>query len=223
MRNHDYLNQTDLDERATSWLERIRSEVAPKPQFVLKPETSALLIVDMLHYFADPAGRCYLPVTALIIPRIASLIAAWRRFNGTVIYTRHCHEGKHDLGLMGKFYTDFIHSGLPEAEIIAPLKPAGDDIIIPKKTYDAFQSTPLQETLLDRNITQLTITGILTHMCCESTARAAFCRGFEVYLPVDAMASNREERHLNSLIAMADCIGSVTSVAEVLKSCNWNR
>jgi len=219
MRGDDYLSQSDLDKLATSWLAKIHAEVAPRPRFVLEPKSCALLVIDMVRYFAAPDERCYLPVTDAITPRIAALLTAWRRFNGPVIYTQHCHQGKDDLGLMGKFYTDYIRAGLPEAEIIPALAPEPGEIVLPKQTYDAFTGTALQEILIEQKMKQVMITGILTHMCCESTARAAFCRGFEVYLPVDAMASNREERHLNSLIGMADCIGIATRTSEVLRSC----
>jgi isochorismate hydrolase len=63
------------------------------------------------------------------------------------------------------------------------------------------------------------ITGVLTHMCCETTARAAFCRGHEVYLPADATASSSEDRHLGSLLAMADACAVILDTEEVLARC----
>lgn len=222
MRNYNYLSEQDLDSRTPHWLAAVREATAPRPQFKLCPSDCALLVIDMLRYFADPAERCYLPVTAAITPKIAALLSAWRARGGTVIYTRHAHAGADDLGLMGKFYSDYIRAGRPEAEIIPALAPLTDEPVIPKQTYDAFLDTSLEFELRAKSIKQVLITGILTHMCCESTARAAFCRGFEVYLPADALASNREDRHLEALIAMADCVASVTDTAEVLARCAQN-
>ena len=214
MRNYNYLSEQDLDKSTAQWLATVHSETTPRPQFVLEPANCALIVVDMLRYFADPDQRCYLPVTALTV---------WRKIGGTVVYTRHCHNGESDLGLMGKFYSDYIHAGRPEAQIIPALAPVAGESIVPKTTYDAFLNTSLEELLVERDVKQVLITGILTHMCCESTARAAFCRGFEVFVPADGLASNRESRHLASLIAMADCVASVTSCAEVIASCAKSR
>ena len=65
---------------------------------------------------------------------------------------------------------------------------------------------------------QLVVTGVLTHMCCETTARSAFCRGFEVYLAVDAMATTSEDRHLGSLVGLSDCVGVPLTTDEILRS-----
>jgi nicotinamidase-related amidase len=173
----------------------------------------------MLHYFADPAGRCFLPAAAAVAPRIRLLLEAWRELGGTVAYTRHCHEGEHDLGMLGRFFGDHIHAGKPEAEIIDLLEPMKGEAVFPKTTYDAFHGTGLEALLRETGSEQLLVTGVLTHMCCETTARSAFCKGYEVYVPADATASSCEERHLQSLKSMADCVAVVLSVEEVLERC----
>jgi nicotinamidase-related amidase len=178
-----------------------------------------LLIVDMLRYFAHREGRCFLDAAPAIVPRIQQLLEQWRALDRPVIFTRHCHEGAHDLGMLGRFFSDYIHKEAPESHIIEALQPARGEPIILKTTYDAFWQTELATTLERVGVAQLVITGVLTHMCCETTARAAFCRGYEVYLPVDAMASSQESLHLGSLISMADCVGVMMSVEEVLSCC----
>jgi bifunctional isochorismate lyase/aryl carrier protein len=219
MRKSGYVDDKNMDARAEAWLERIRAGVAPRPNLVFKPGKAALLVVDMLHYFAHPDGRTYLPATAPIIPRIAAIIAAFRKNNGTIIYTRHCHHGEHDLGMLGKFFSDYIRAGEKDAEIVSELAPAPGEMVIPKTTYDGFLGTGLQFELKENDIDQVLITGVLTHMCCETTARSAFCRGFEVFMPVDATASNTEERHIGSLMGLADSVAIMLSTKEVLWHC----
>ena len=85
-----------------------------------------------------------------------------------------------------------------------------------KETYDAFIGTELESLLGERGLDQVLVTGVLTHMCCETTARSAFCRGFEVYVAADATATSSEERHLGSLLSMADAVAVITSTEEVL-------
>ncbi len=219
MRKSGYVDDKNMDARAQAWLERIRAGVAPRPNLVFEPAKAALLVVDMLRYFAHPDGRTYLPATAPIIPRIAAIIEAFRKNNGTIIYTRHCHQGEHDLGMLGKFFSDYIRAGEKDAEIVSELAPAPGELVIPKTTYDGFLGTGLQFVLKENDIDQVLITGVLTHMCCETTARSAFCRGLEVYIPVDATASNTEERHVGSLMGLADAVAIMLSTKEVLWHC----
>jgi isochorismate hydrolase len=80
--------------------------------------------------------------------------------------------------------------------------------------------TGLQELLHERRMEQVLVTGVLTHMCCETTARSAFCRGFEVYVAADGTATSSEDRHVCSLMSMADSVALIMSVAEVLDGCS---
>ncbi len=219
MRTAGYIDEKNLSEQSEAWLTKIRDNVAPRQHLRLDTGRSALLVIDMLRYFADPSGRCCLPAAVAIIPRIQSLVAVWRDLDRPVIFTQHCHEGEHDLGMLGRFFSDYIRKGEPDAEIVSALTPAPKEHVICKTTYDAFLDTQLETILKEGNIDQVLITGVLTHMCCETTARSAFCRGFEVYIPVDAVASSVEERHLGSLLSLADAVAIMMSTSEVHELC----
>lgn len=223
MRRKPYPPGIDGAQRTRAWLAAIRERVTPRPDLRLDPARCAMLVIDVQRYFADPRGRCYLPSAEEAVPGIRALLEAWRRSAGTVVFTQHAHEGAHDLGMLGKFFTDHIRAGEPEAEILASLAPAAGEPVLRKTTYDAFQGTPLEAILAERGCTQVLVTGVLTHICCETTARSAFCRGFEVYVVADATASSCEERHLGSLLALADCVAVVMSVAEILERCAARR
>jgi len=223
MRSVGYVSKTSIEARAAAWLKTIRGEVAPRPQFALDPRRAALLVIDMLRYFADPDGRCYLPAAGVIVPRLAALLEAWRAAGAVVVFTRHAHAGPQDLGMLGKFFSDYIRLGEPDAEIVAALAPLPGEPVLRKTTYDAFQGTELAEILAGRGAEQVVVTGVLTHMCCDTTARAAFCRGYEVYMPVDGTASTTEKRHVNALSNLADSVAIVTSVAELIARCRMSR
>lgn len=219
MRTTDYTGDR-LDEKAAEWLAAIRAEVPPRPHLVLAPERSALLVIDMLRYFTHPEGRCYLDASKAIIPRLQSLIAAYRKLGRPVIFTRHCHRGPSDLGMLGRFFGDYIRRGEPDADILTDVAPLDTEPVIEKTTYDAFINTDLQNRLEDAGVEQVVITGVLTHMCCETTARSAFCRGFEVYLPVDGAASSREQLHVGALRNLADAAAVLMTAEEMLQRCN---
>lgn len=215
-------NYTDpgvLDNKVVEWLARIRSWVKPRPYLQLQPDRCALVVVDMLHYFASPEGRAYLPASRPIVARISALIRAWRKLGHPVIFTRHCHEGKNDLGMMGKFFGDHIRCGELESHIIPALSPVDGEPVLRKNTYDAYHGTMLDDILRKGGFTQVLLTGVLTHMCVETTARTSFVRGYEVYVPADATASSAEQLHVNSLLSMADSVAMVTSTVEVLERC----
>jgi nicotinamidase-related amidase len=222
MRTQSYSPEEDLASKAASWLASIRARVAPRPQLVLDPDRCALLVIDMLVYFVHPSGRCHLPAGEAIIPNVRALLDCWRRRRGTVAFTRHGHLGPQDLGMLGRFFSDYIRAGEPEAAIVDALTPRPGENAFRKTTYDAFRGTGLEEVLRGAGVAQVLVTGVLTHMCVETTARSAFCRGFEVYVPVDAVASSDEEHHLSSLHNMADSVAMVTSVEEVLARCAPN-
>jgi nicotinamidase-related amidase len=216
MRTAKYATTKTLDGKTAKWLAEVRGSVAARPGLVLEPGRCALLVVDMLRYFAHPEGRCFLPAAEPIIPGIRALLDSWRGFGGTVAFTRHCHAGGDDLGMLGRFFSDYVRKGEPDAELVDELAPRDGEPVFEKTTYDAFLGTGLEAFLRGRGAEQVLVAGVLTHMCVETTARAAFCRGFQVYVPADGTASSCEERHLQSLKAMADAVAVVTRVGEIL-------
>ena len=219
MRSERYVIRDALAPQTAAWLRELRSAIAPRPALELDPPRCALLVIDMLRYFVDPAGRCFLPAAPAIVPPLANLIATWRTQGWSVVYTQHGHAGPEELGMLGRFFGDYIRAGEPQAEILPALKPASGDLVVPKTTYDAFLGTDLERRLTSAGIEQVLVTGVLTHMCCETTARSAFCRGFEVYVAADAMATSRGELHRASLRGLADAVAVVMTTEEVLSRC----
>jgi nicotinamidase-related amidase len=220
VRSAAYVTPETLPARARAWLAAARATAAPRPGLRLDPTRCALLVIDMVRYFADPGGRCFLPAAAAVTPRIAALLAAWRAGGGLVVFTRHAHRGPEDLGMLGRFFSDWIRDGAPESEVVPALAPAPGEAALRKTTYDAFLGTDLEDRLRAAGCGQVLVTGVLTHMCCETTARAAFCRGFEVYVAADAAADASEERHVASLAAMADAVAVILGADEALDACN---
>jgi isochorismate hydrolase len=70
--------------------------------------------------------------------------------------------------------------------------------IIMKNQYDAFYRTDLEDYLRSKSVEQVIICGLLANLCCETTARSAFVRGFEVLFPVDATAAYNRDFHMGT-------------------------
>eukprot|EP00656_Telonema_subtile_P011962 TRINITY_DN15994_c0_g1_i1.p1 TRINITY_DN15994_c0_g1~~TRINITY_DN15994_c0_g1_i1.p1 ORF type:complete len:193 (-),score=43.83 TRINITY_DN15994_c0_g1_i1:91-669(-) len=68
--------------------------------------------------------------------------------------------------------------------------PEPSDVTVRKETYDAFFQTELGAALEQRGVTDVVIGGGGTNVCCDSTARAAFFRGFRVVFLSDGTATS---------------------------------
>ena len=197
---------------------------------IFDPKKAALLVIDVQNYFAHPEGRAYLPAGKTALLNIFGLMDAFSAKKYPIIVTRHCHNSEESLGMMGKFYYDHIKCGEWDSELIdelknkiqaASAKGTNADIIktIQKNTYDAFWNTGLNDHLNKKNISQLVITGCMTHLCCETTARSAFVRGFEVYFVSDATFTKSDTFHAGTLNAVADGFGIVVNSEDIKRSC----
>lgn len=173
-------------------------------RFSLKPKHSALIIIDMQEYFLDPESHAFLPGAEKIIPNIRMLADSCRMAGVPVIYTRYAVKRGQSQGLMGRWWNDVVYADEPRAAMIPGLCPTPGDIVIDKPSYSAFAGTGLQDILEKAMVIQLIITGVMTHLCCETTARDAFGRGFETYFIIDGTADENEEMHEGSLRALAD-------------------
>jgi nicotinamidase-related amidase len=100
--------------------------------------------------------------------------------------------------MMRKWWPKLLIEGSPESRLPQELE-SSRGIHIEKHQYDAFYDTALEEILHEKNIGQLVISGVMTNVCCETTARSAFVRGFEVFFTIDGTATYSEEHHIATL------------------------
>jgi len=78
--------------------------------------------------------------------------------------------------------------------------------------------TNLEQILKNHHVSSLVITGVLTHLCCETTARDAFMRNYDVFFVTDATASDEKRFHEASLATLSDGFATLTTTKEV---CTW--
>jgi bifunctional isochorismate lyase/aryl carrier protein len=57
----------------------------------------------------------------------------------------------------------------------------------------------------------------MTHLCCETTARAAFVRGFDVFFLVDGTATYNQDYHQATLLNLAHGVAVLTDVNKIIK------
>lgn len=75
------------------------------------------------------------------------------------------------------------------------------DVLIDKQLPGAFTNTPLDAFLKERNVDAVTIAGYMTQVCCDTTARQAFHRGYQVEFLRDATGTLDVENKAGSVTA----------------------
>ncbi len=168
---------------------------------VFHPARAALLVLDMQKYFLDEKSHAFIPSAPVIIPNIQSLISVFVANNRPVTFTRHVNTVE-NAGMMGKWWKELIRPESTESQIVSSLDPTESKVIC-KSQYDAFHETSLEANLRAGGVGELVITGVMAHLCCETTARFAFMHGFEVFFTVDGTADYTEAFHRAALLNLA--------------------
>ncbi|KAF2837438.1 Isochorismatase hydrolase [Patellaria atrata CBS 101060] len=178
--------------------------------------TTALLVIDMQVVFT--------PLTHTALPIILTLASYFRTQDLPLLFTQHGHPPA-DLtppltnqlvrkwGVRGS-----IHTNSPPWELLPAIKTLVEDTsspVVGKNTYDAFLNTELEGLLRERNVKRVVVTGVLTDCCVDTSARAAFNRGFETWVVRDAVGTG-EGRGERALEAWEFGYGDVVSAEEVV-------
>ena len=90
------------------------------------------------------------------------------------------------------------------------------DIVITKRQWGAFYGTELDQLLRRRGINTLVLGGIATNFGVESTARAAFDRGYALVFAEDAMSSFEAEAHAFACRTIFPRMGRVRSTRTLI-------
>jgi biuret amidohydrolase len=215
-----YVTKETLANKTKTWLEKIKP--FNQHSMMFNKNKSALLVIDMQCFFLDPASPTFTCGGIAVIPGLKRLITAFRKAGRPVIYTKHVHHpGLLDAGIMQWWWEGMCIEDSPESEIHDELKPMPEEKIILKHRYSAFYNTDLETVLRCMKIEDIVICGIMTNLCCESTARDAYFRDYRIFFPADGTGSINEEMHTASLLNLAFGFASVTtadSIIQVLKT-----
>jgi nicotinamidase-related amidase len=185
------------------------------PRFDLDWDHSALLVIDMQRVFLE--GSSKVQDAQALAGRVADLADAFRARGRPVLYTQHMHkeDGSDGTNLMW-WWGGLIIEGTPESEISPLVAPADGDPVVRKRTYDAFTGTDLQERLAAIGVKDLVITGVMTNICCETTAREAFCRDFRVKFVADGTSTAADSMQLATLVNVAYAFGEICLTQDLL-------
>lgn len=159
----------------------------------LKAGECALLVIDMQKYCALPGVGYHQDVDPhnmtdqqrfvferinnAVIPAIEKLLNVFRKTNSEIIYTfieSLTRDGR-DQSLDYKISKLFVPKGSPEAQIIDPLAPMGDEIMIPKTSCSVFCSTNIEYVLRNLGndiLITLSLYSLYNRKCMQSSTHS---------------------------------------------------
>jgi ureidoacrylate peracid hydrolase len=164
-------------------------------RYPIIPEKTAMLVVDMQNDFVQEGAPIEVPRARAMVPRLNRLLDVCRAHNLPVIYIPHVIRGGNiDAGRLADHHAAIrnnkaIVAGTPNVEIYEELKPHPGDLVVAKPRYSAFYGTDLEAILRSKGIDTLIISGTVTNVCWDSTARDAFSRDYKVIFLSDGTAT----------------------------------
>lgn len=143
----------------------------------------ALIIVDMQNdYF--PGGKMELAGIEKAATNARRALEMCRAKNLPIFHIQH---------LSNREGATFFLPETDGAEIHKNIAPERGEHLIQKHFPNSFRDTSLNDQLKKLNIGELIICGAMTHMCIDTTVRAAFDLGFRCLVVSDACATKNME------------------------------
>lgn len=156
----------------------------------------ALIIIDVQNdYFKGGSCELYQPEKAE--SKIMELISESRKLNRPIVYIQHINPPD----------DYFFIEGTYGCEISPRIKPQPEDKVIIKYYPNSFLETELDQYLKSVGAEKLIICGMMTHMCVDTTVRAAMDYGYKVDVVADACATMDLE--LNNEVIPAETVQKV--------------
>lgn len=182
----------------------------------------ALLVIDVVAAYLDPASPLHDDAFVRAVPVIAQLITAAREAAAPVVFTRVVYgAGGCDGGL---FYRKLptlrvFDAGSPWGEFAPEVVPDIGDVVVIKQYASAFFGTSLASTLTGMGVDTLLITGFSTSGCVRASALDALQHGFAPFVVSDACADRHPDPHKGNLFDLqakyAEVISCAVAVAEL--------
>ncbi len=214
----------------------------PDVELTLDVRRTALVIVDMQYYDADrrsgigrsleaarPGYTAYYfdRLEGIVIPAIQRLLAFFRRHGLPVVFLTYASETDdgRDLNPLLRARNDqrrraigvpsVFPKSAPEARILDALEPREGELVLNKTSQSAFVSTPFEPTLRDLGIDGVLVTGVVTNVCVEATARDAADRGLKTVIVEDGCAAWEPTFHEATLRSFRKFLGRVEAASAI--------
>lgn len=192
----------------------------------LHPEDTALIIIDMQNDFCHENGACGragivdIPAFQACVRPIHDLTGQARASGVPVIFVQMTLDaGTTSLAWEVQHTANgnplrIVEKGSWGTELYG-LEPKEGDYVVEKHRYSAFIGTNLDLMLRSLGCRSVVLTGVLTNVCVESTARDAFMLDYNVTLVEDACAGSSAEAHEMTLSNIGQYFGKIMKAGDV--------
>lgn len=195
----------------------------------IDPRKSAMVIVDMQDAFVAENAIAEIPMAREIVPNINRLNNVLRDAGGMIVWIVSTYGPRQEdrwpimydhifNPSLGNQVRAALSEGASGHSIYAKLQTDTEDHTISKNRFSAFVGSDgqLEHLLQSNNIDTILITGTVTSVCCESTAREAAMRNFKTFMISDANAGRDDDEHWASLSNILLGFGDVYTTEEMI-------
>jgi nicotinamidase-related amidase len=185
----------------------------------IDPARTALVVVDMVPFFFQENPYC-----RGIVPNIHRLASSLRAAGGTVAWVlpRKSEPNPRSDEFLGpevaRLFRGCGGEGPLRERLWHEFDVAEEDLVVEKSAYSAFfpGRSALPAALEERDVDTVLITGTVSNVCCESSARDASTLDYRVIFLADANAARRDQDHNATLYTIYRSFGDVRTTDEVL-------
>lgn len=191
----------------------------------------AVVVVDMQNDFVRVGAPLEVPESRPTIVVHQALLGACRERGIPIIYTKFVAGPQRTFiwewspqlappvcccwkGFL-RHYED-VGKELDGSDIIDEIHPEPGDPIVDKFGYGAFHNTNLDDLLKARHVESVLVTGTVTQICVEETARESMKRGYRTTIVSDAVSTYAPDLQAAVLKNFAHKFGWVSTAAEII-------
>ena len=200
------------------------------PHADLDPARTALVVVDLQNGFMmEGVAHALCKKAVDIVPNVNRLASAVRATGGKVFWIQNTHDDA-CLDSWSHFHamvkpekrehrTRSMSEGTLGHQLWSELDVRAVDVKLQKKRFSALiqGSSDLEARLRAGGYDTILITGTVTNVCCESTARDAMMLNFRTIMVSDGNAAANDDEHNASLIAFYLTFGDVMDTDLVIQ------
>ena len=192
------------------------------------PKTTALLVVDMQNGFCKQGEVTFVETAPEIVPAINRIAGALRAAGGLVVWIQLAAT-RESIASWSVFYDELVPNirgamigaltpGTAAYELWPELDVRPVDLRSVKTRFSALfpGASDLDFQLRLRGIDTVLVTGTVTNVCCESTARDANMLNYRTIFIADANAARSDEEHNATLNAILNNQGDVRTTDEIV-------
>jgi ureidoacrylate peracid hydrolase len=192
----------------------------------VEPRSAALIVVDVQNDFCHEDGSSAKNARTLgdglqraMIPTLNGLIKEARQAGLPVIFIQTTHSPESDSPVWSERRQEREHytclDGSWGAEFYG-VSPLPQDTIVNKHRYSAFTGTNLDDLLKEKHISSVIVTGVVTGVCVESTAREAFWRDYFAVVVSDCCGASTRAAHEEALDRMSRSFATIARADEII-------